>query len=274
MMQPNENNFEEYRVSLPRFPRDRIHNGARYGMFNRPCASSDPFAEGNLVPRIVANGHIVAAWYSCLMPTYYYAMPPNSGLLFFTALPSYQLSPSLVNPGDIDIIAIPYEGRELVLSNTLAIEVKVLRATYANQKKSPSRFGFSQALNLASFGMPYVAVAHLIVSDKSPRTDFKKYMAGIVDKNGRLDNLRPCYDDPLPSRLMDRSFGRLEANSPDQRIGFFVEFMHPKRVYFPIGKECSRFHHSLECMKSIEKFYSDNIDAFFRMPRYPEEIRF
>ena len=78
------------------------------------------------------------------------------------------LKPAVRFPGDIDILIVPYENDFLQLDRVLAIEVKVVRASFEKQGRSPNDFGISQTKALLRAGFPYCAVAHLIVSDESP----------------------------------------------------------------------------------------------------------
>jgi hypothetical protein len=56
------------------------------------------------------------------------------------------------------LLAIPYEENEMILSMTIAIEVKIVRACYSNKGKSPNQYGFSQASALLEHGFPYAGV--------------------------------------------------------------------------------------------------------------------
>lgn len=93
--------FTDYRKPLQSLPNNIYCNGERVACFNRPHVSSDPYDEGILASRIVANACIATGWYSLLMWDYYRSMPPNSGVLFSTAVRSRELSPDLLYPGDI-----------------------------------------------------------------------------------------------------------------------------------------------------------------------------
>jgi hypothetical protein len=69
----------------------------------------------------------------------------------------------------------------------MAIEVKAIRASFAKQGRSPNEYGFSQAAALIAIGFPYVTVAHLIVSDRSPRSAWRKMMGAVVlNSDGEL----------------------------------------------------------------------------------------
>ena len=67
------------------------------------------------------------------------------------SVPSKSIIPDMAYPGDIDILAIPYEGNELILSKVIAVEIKILRAEKRRPNKSPNKYGFSQAASLFDF---------------------------------------------------------------------------------------------------------------------------
>ena len=143
-------------------------------------------------------------------------MPKASGVYVAFAVPTDKFSVTVRRPGDVDMLAIPYEGDELILHRTLAIEVKAVRATFLKQGKSPNEFGLSQVRGLSSLGFPYVAVAHLIVADASPEVAWREIgCARVLDKEGNVELLSPVATDCLPTDLIERSFGRLSKASPD-----------------------------------------------------------
>lgn len=254
-------------MPIVRFPKRIVHENRRYCFLNRPHKSSDPLDEGNLAIQIVASGYRVAAWYPILLETYSRIMPLDSGLLLATAVPSSDIAPQLRKPGDIDILAIPYEGCDLILSKTLAIEVKVIRASFLKQGKSPNQFGFSQVESLIDFGFPHVAVAHLIVSDSGPKETFKE-----VDMYESHDDsfvrIGSVMDDPLPIKLTDRAYGRLLSNCPNRKIGFFAYYMHSGRLYFPRGKRSYFSGYTETCLEALYRYYIENADVFLQFPRY------
>lgn len=259
--------FADYRKPLQSLPNNNYYNSERVACFNRPHISSDPYDEGILASRIVANAYIATGWYSLLMWDYYRSMPPNSGVLFSTAVRSRELSPDLLYPGDIDLLAIPYEDDGLILSRTLALEIKVIRATYANQKKSPNRFGFSQVRGLVDFGFPYVGVAHLIVADDGPQSEYVEYLAALCIK-GKVVEINPTMADSLHVNLEERAYGRLKANCPDSRIGYFTECIYPGRIYVPYGQRCESFGYTPSCLDAIAQCYYRETATFLRLPRF------
>lgn len=178
--------------------------------------------------------------YRCLLPEYFDQMPLDSGVLITPFLPTKHLLPEQTFPGDIDLLVVPFENDELVLSKTLAIELKVIRATFEKQGRSPNQFGFSQAEGLLKFGFPYVAVVHLIVSDESPVDAWQElYAAKVLDSDGRVSEPELIRVDNMPSNLTERAIGRLineqlRQNAP-RDIGLLACYLNDQHLVFPRG---------------------------------------
>jgi hypothetical protein len=125
--------------------------------------------------------------YRALQADYFDEMLLDAGVFIAPLILTHKIFPGMHRPGDIDLLVIPYEGGHLVLERTLAIEFKVIRASFARQGKSPNDFGYSQAAALLDLGIPYVAVGHFITSDSSPRELWHQVMRGeILDSSGRF----------------------------------------------------------------------------------------
>jgi hypothetical protein len=190
-------------------------------------ATVEKSAELAMIVRLVTDRRLFGEIYRGLAPEYFWSMPKGSGVFIQCLVPTAALCPGAIRPGDIDILILPYEGDELVLEETLAIEVKVIRATYARQGKSPNDFGFSQARAMLDLGFPKVAVAHLIVSDSSPRSAWREMMAvTILDEGGNCTTLEPVWINALPLQLIERAFGRLsKAGANDDEIGLVAAYV-------------------------------------------------
>lgn len=114
-----------------------------------------------LTVSLVTNRYLFGLVYRGLCPRYFDDMGVGSGVFVSLIVPSDVLNLEISKPGDIDILVIPYDNEFLILDQTLAIEVKVVRADFSNQGKSPNSMGMTQADGLLKMGFPYVAVAHL-----------------------------------------------------------------------------------------------------------------
>ena len=210
--------------------------------------------------------------YRRLLPDYFHAMPQDSGVVIGSFIPTAEVVPGLTFPGDIDVLVIPYEGDELVLSQTLAIEIKVIRASFARQGKSPNQFGFSQAGALLEAGFPYAAVGHLIVSDRSPEDAWREVaMTTVVDADaGTCEPLQPVMHDMLPADLLRRAHGRLKHNCPDSRLGHFSAYLGGPGLWFPEGERATFNPHTRrEVLDGIHACYLKHHRHFLRTRRYP-----
>ncbi len=210
--------------------------------------------------------------YELLLPDYFNIMSLDSGVVIGSFIPSTEIVPGLSSPGDIDVLVIPYEGEELELSHTLVIEIKVIRASFARQGKSPNQFGFSQAGALLKAGFPHVAVGHLIVSDdRSPEHAWRKQlMAKIVDTDGACGPFQTVMCDMLPSDLLRRSHGRLRHNCPDPRLGHFSAFPWRSGTWFPEGERAAlNPHMRSDVLEGVYAYYQKHGRHFLRTRRYP-----
>src|SRR5665213_4540576 len=112
-------------------------------------------AEQAITVEFVARRQLFGHAYGRLQPDYFHDMPQHSGVFLLLFTETRALAPRAQRPGDIALIVLPYEGDELVLERTLAVEIKIVRATYDKQGRSPNEFGFSQAAALRELGFPY-----------------------------------------------------------------------------------------------------------------------
>lgn len=223
---------------------------------------------------LISNRQLFGEVYRHLIGEYFYQMGPNSGVLIRPFAKSQDILSNLSFPGDIDLLIIPYEDGRLVVSKTLAIELKILRAKFSNQKKSPNEFGFSQASGLLNAGFPYVAVVHLIVSDTSPEDAWREIlMAKVIDADsGAIELLGNEKKDMMPADLIQRSFGRLKAHSLDENLGLlscYMESENNNAIWSPMGK-IAKFNSqsSLQTFERIADYYYENYKFFLDTKRY------
>jgi len=195
----------------------------------------------------------------------------DSGILVACNLSSKEIDTSITVPGDIDILVIPYTPEELILSRILAIEVKAVRGKFSRQGKSPNSYGFSQAAGLKAAGFPYVAVAHLIVSDESPMPAWRPTpLARAIGNFGRLSELDEALVDCLPVDLADRTYGRMEKNCKDDALGLLCLYLSRDRgtTYFPRTRECKWNRFDSKILDGVAKYYDRNAVTFLATLRY------
>lgn len=183
-------------------------------------------AEVAVAVEFLARRRLFGDVYAQLQSNYFFEMPQGSGVFILPFFPTANLSPGATKPGDIDLLVVPYEGDQLVLHRTLALEVKVIRASFARPGRSPNEYGVSQARALRSLGFPFVGLIHLIVSDESPRDAWITLQAyEVLDRAGNLGPAMSRDVDGLPFVLIDRAFGRLRVVCPDEDIGIAAAFV-------------------------------------------------
>ena len=241
---------------------------------------------GYLVPRGAANKAdekvVTYAWilnrvlfgevYFGLLPEYFTSMPAGSGVLIGTFVKSHEIVPTLKNPGDVDVLVIPFEGDELILSQTLAIEIKIIRASFVKQGVSPNEFGFSQAKGLLEAGFPYAAVGHLIVSDRSPESAYRELgMATILDsQSGLCSPMKMVKHDCLPFDLLERAHGRLKKLCTDDLLGHFAAYVGGIGLTMP--EFCKVTHNPMvdkELLDGVYRYYQKNYKKFLKTWRHP-----
>jgi len=183
-------------------------------------------AELALTIALVCNRRLFGLCYRGLLPDYFEAMPKDSGVLACPIVPTGDVVPGAERPGDIDLLVVPYEGNDLILGRALAIEVKAVRATYLRQGRSPNDYGFSQARGLTALGFPHVGLAHLIVSDASPPRSWRAMKAvQVLDEEGRTTAPFDVTMDMLAVDLVERAFGRLQANTTQPGLGLVAAYL-------------------------------------------------
>ncbi|MFC7367264.1 hypothetical protein [Vreelandella zhaodongensis] len=228
---------------------------------------SDEIALGH---QLICKRRLFGAVYREFLPKFFDNMPPDSGVMIGAFVPTDKVLPGVLFPGDIDLLIIPYASDRLLLSMTLAIELKVVRATYARQGRSPNQYGFSQANALLRCGFPYAGVAHLIVSDESPEDAWRDvYETTIVDETGRCSPLRTVRKDMMPSALINRSFGRLRSNCSSDELGYVSVYIANEGIWDPLGRQATHNPDaSEETMSAVGDFYELNAHKFLDTRRY------
>ncbi|MEG9476316.1 hypothetical protein [Mannheimia indoligenes] len=225
--------------------------------------------ENGMLLRLIANMRLLGEFLRKTHPTFF-SISDYKGVLATILIPSKELHQNLNKPGDIDMLIIPYTENNIVFSESLAVEAKVIRASYEQQGKSPKKFGFTQAQGLYDIGFPYVAICHFIVSDISPSHTWEKMLVGTVGNNDTLHSLRECFIDRLPLSLIERAQGRLLNNRKNPHIGVCSCYMNSNyhsndELFMPEGSVCTKNVSNLEFVAYIEEYYRKNWRKFFNI---------
>lgn len=266
----------EFRAPMKVRPRLRRCGQISYKLSAALIKKQDEIALGI---SFISDRQLFGLSYSFTQPAYFDQMPRESGVFICPFVPTKYIAANAVRPGDIDLLIIPYENEELILHRVMAIELKALRATFVKQGKSPNQFGNRQASALLKLGFPYVSIAHLIISDQSPKTHWREVaVAQTIDGRGTLKPLPNQKIDMMPADLIDRAFGRLQHHNMLSEVGLICAYLdwnsHPDKrsIWHP---ECRpaflNSNVSRAMLEAILDFYYDNFQAFLDNPRYDRE---
>lgn len=259
-----------YTIPILNRPKSIRHGEAAFVISKSNYLKNEEKAIGT---RLIVDRSLFGNVYRTLLPTYFNAMPLDSGVMIQQVVPTHHIFPSVSYPGDIDLLIIPFHANQLVLSMTLAIEIKVVRATFRKPGRSPGTFGFSQAEGLIKAGVPFVAVAHFIVSDESPKEHWEEILvAKVIDsKKLTVEEPQPMICDMLPADLVERCYGRLTSNCQMDKLGLLSAYMSTSNqiIWFPMGRAASRSElESKDAMDAIGKYYNENASSFLETLRY------
>lgn len=216
--------------------------------------------ERAIIIEFICQRRLFGFSYLMLQPQYFASMPPGSGMLLGPLLRTSEIFTGVNKPGDIDL-AIPYEGNELVLDQIMAFEFKTIRASFDRQHKSPNDFGFTQADALLAIGIPYVTVAHAIVSNGGPPESWREISVGKVLDNDRIEALSPIKADMLPSDLMARAIGRLRANAPNETLGLLASYIEISDLDQESSRRRGTWLPDARRAQLNESFSTDALDA-------------
>jgi hypothetical protein len=155
----------------------------------------------------------------------------------------------------------------------MAIEVKVVRASFARQGRSPNEFGYSQASALIDLGFPYVALMHIVISDASPEDAWREVLVARLEEEDRITMLGARLADTLPTDLVYRSFGRLEANATRNELGLVAAYLDERagggRRWMPLARRAvfnPAFNPTL--YRAIANYYEAHSKRFLETPRF------
>jgi len=257
----------EYRIPLNVRPK-RIRDGEIATVLSkRLVEKSDERAMG---AKLVCNRRLFGDCYHTLAPRFFDRVDDKRGVMIASFVSSTEIFPDLTFPGDIDLLVIPYFDDELIISETLAIELKVVRASFAKQGKSPNDFGFSQSKAMFDYGLPYSALAHLITSDTSPEENRREMLVTrVVDADAGI--VEPPWSqrvDMLPSDLIARSYGRLKSNCDTDSLGLLSTYVTDTGIRTSEGRAAARNPKvPIAVLDAIARFYKLSFRKFFDTPR-------
>lgn len=259
--------MSQFHVPLVRRPR-LVGNSEMAFVVNKSLVESND--EMALALSFMCDRQLFGYCYWALLPEYFEVMGANSGVFIAPLVSSAEVLPGMKFPGDIDLLVIPYEANELVLSMSLAIELKVVRAKFAKQGKSPNEYGFSQGKSLLAHGFPFVAVGHLIVSDTSPETHWRQVHKMVVlnGETGRVSAPEEVSADMLPADLIRRCHGRMLANCNEQNLGLFAAYLSGNGTWMPDGRRATASSTADRAtLEAIGAYYERNFKKFLDTPR-------
>ncbi len=234
-------------------------------------------SEKALIYAFICNRQLFGRTYEKILPFYFNRMPKDSGVVIYTMVCSKILGWHR-KPGDIDLLVIPYEGSQLALHKSLAIEVKISRNRFDRQHKSPNQFGYSQTQGLEKMGFPYTALIHLIVSDVSPEEEWiNMQMMQIADNHDMCKFISNTKQDLMPYNLLQRSYRRLLKNRPkESSMGLVCAYLDlifletkNERLFFPVGDAAHpNSNYSISLLKELAQFANIERNLHYSIPRY------
>jgi hypothetical protein len=261
-----------YRKSMKSRPRHEI-------FYALPRSAVESRSEEALIIKFASDRELFGRAYRKVQPSYFHDMPRKSGVFVSPLVRTTDIVTHALRPGDIDLLVVPYEGDELVLDRVLAIEVKAVRARFTQQGKSPNEFGFSQATALLDLGFPYVAVAHLIISDVSPLESWRQMMMAEVLEHDEIKIIGPEMIDPMPNNLTDRVYGRLIKLCTHPSIGLISAYVWSHllgsayrkghAIVMPNGRPAVLNPKTkLSTLETVAAYYEENSKWFLDNPRH------
>ena len=274
---PEQDGFE-FRRRIRNRPRGVRSGGVNFVIPRRYVEQDHELA---ITIRFISNRKLFGECYSRLRSEYFRESAEPRGIFLLPIVPTDHLCPGQTKPGDVDLLAVPYEGDEIDLRNVMAMEVKVIRARFQKQGRSPNDLGLSQAKSLLDRGFPRVALAHLIVADESPEEAWREVgVAQILDEEDHVEMLEPQRIDLMPFDLMRRGYGRLEARCDDDRIGLLCAYvkragcmdqdaLRRSSVWQPVGRNAPfNESYSPTLLERVAAYFEKNAWAFLDNPAF------
>jgi hypothetical protein len=254
----------------------RLNSGDVGAILSR--RSLETSAEEALGIWFVCHRRLFGHCYYGVMDKFAYTLGRGDGVFVSLSVDTKSLVGRQIKPGDVDLLVVPYKDDQLILDFTLAIELKVIRATFETQGKSPNQMGVSQGTGLLKAGFPFAAVYHLIVSDDAPSKSYTQMMsAKITDESGRAEVVGQVMVDYHPAELIRRSFGRLkQAAEEAPSLGLATAFVGtyseiktsaPTGLWIPEWKEATRNKGiNTDLLKKVADHFEINSQYYMDIP--------
>lgn len=258
----------EYKIRIQHRPKQKKSGDIAFII---PKSLVDKDAEIAIGLRLICNRRLFGECFRLLMPDIFDSMEYGGGVMIKPFTSSKEILPEMKSPGDIDLLVIPYENNDLIISRTLSVELKIVRAKFSKQGKSPNQFGFSQANSLLEWGFPYAAVGHLIVSDSSPIESWRTVLeTKIIDSaSGTVEEPWKTSKDMMPSDLIERCYKRLEKNCSNHHLGLLSSYFTSEDIWFPSGGPAILNPQiSTHTMDKIAEYYNQNAKMFLDTPKF------
>jgi len=188
-------------------------------------------------------------------------------------------------PGDIDILIIPYDDKRIFFERTAVYEVKVVRTTRKNPKRRPNRFGVKQIMGYIEDGFPFVSALHICMTEPllpHEKQDMK-FMLQPCNVDKRLHSDLPplqAYQhiqiDWLPNYSMNNHMRRMIASGIPKYVGLQViswnlskggQFIESKSFEYSRFEGCTwNPHKKVETVNLIEKHFYANKTKYHDIP--------
>lgn len=125
-----------------------------------------------------------------------------------------------LQPGDIDVVIIPYRDGRLHMDKVAAIEVRRLAAKLGKLGKNTEQYGITQATELLRDDFPYVGVLHIIVPEAEPASEQQELMRALCTGcEDRVEQIGSHFAHVTSLLAAERNVHRLMRQQRSEPIG-------------------------------------------------------
>lgn len=132
--------------------------------------------------------------------------------------------PQTSNPGDFDVILIPYSKERVFFERTAVFEIKVVRPTRRKPGKNANSLGITQLKGLIEDGFPLVSLMHVCMTE--PLLDHEKVILPLATKALDMDN--PLNNEGVMESFVDTKFDHFAWYSADNQMRRLITQDIPK----------------------------------------------